>query len=294
MTVSATAAESVLVETPYGRVHVTDTTGKSPALVLMHGFPDDSRIYNQLTPHLAARRAVSIDFHGFGRSDRPTTSELLPGQRETELAAVLDARELDQVVLVGHDASGPVAIDYTLSHPTRIKRLVLMNTYYGHADTLRLPEMIRLFADPDLSPLADAIVAEPQMIQWLLAHTLRQFGYPDDNPPGVAAASIIPQFFGDADAPHALTAIRAWIATVFTELAAQDRRIATGALKALTVPVTIAFGADDTYLNPDLAQHLAGLFGHADLHLIDDANHWPQWDQPERTAQLILEHSERP
>jgi 2-hydroxy-6-oxonona-2,4-dienedioate hydrolase len=278
----------MMIKTPYGRVHTTVTAGEGPALVLLHGFPDDSRIYNRLTPHLAQRRVVSIDFHGFGRSDRPTASELAPGQREGELGAVLDALDLDQVILVGHDGSGPVVVDYALNHHTRVKRLVLMNTYYGSANVMRLPEMIRIFADPDLRPLADAIVADPQVVQWLLAYTLRQFGYPDDNPPGVAAASIFPQFFGDTKAPPAVTAIRAWVATIFPELATQDRRIAAGDLKALTMPVTIAFGANDTYLTPSLAQHLADLFSDADLHLIDHANHWPQWDQPERTAQLIL------
>jgi haloalkane dehalogenase len=49
----------------------------------------------------------------------------------------------------------------------------------------------------------------------------------------------------------------------------------------------LIFGAADDYLNPALARHLAGLFPRADLRLIDDASHWPQWDQPEIVAKLI-------
>jgi pimeloyl-ACP methyl ester carboxylesterase len=59
------------VPTKLGRLHVSDRPGDEPALVLMHGFPDDSRIYNRLAPLLSPRRAVAFDFLGHGASDRP-------------------------------------------------------------------------------------------------------------------------------------------------------------------------------------------------------------------------------
>jgi len=40
-------------------------------------------------------------------------------------------------------------------------------------------------------------------------------------------------------------------------------------------------------LNPDVALHLARLFTSADVHLIDNASHWPQWDRPDTVAALI-------
>ncbi len=74
---------------------------------------------------------------------------------------MLDSLELEHVVLVGHDASGPDAIDYALSEPSRIAHLILLNTFYGHAPMLRLPEMIRLLADQQLAPLAEAMINDP-------------------------------------------------------------------------------------------------------------------------------------
>jgi len=35
------------VETPHGRVYVTEIPGGDPPIVLMHGFPDDHRIYDK-------------------------------------------------------------------------------------------------------------------------------------------------------------------------------------------------------------------------------------------------------
>ena len=45
--------------------------GRGPAIVLMHGFPDDLHLYDRLVPELAGRRVVSFDFLGWGASDKP-------------------------------------------------------------------------------------------------------------------------------------------------------------------------------------------------------------------------------
>ena len=74
---------------------------------------------------------------------------------------------------------------------------------------------------------------------------------------------------------------------LFAALDQQDAHVAAGDLASLDLPVTLIFGATDDYLSPDLARHLAGLFPHADVHPIDDASQWPQWDQPAIVARLI-------
>ncbi len=273
------------VQAPGDDLHVVDQPGDGPAIVLLHGFPDDWRIYQNLIGHLAPRRAVAFDFLGYGHSARPQHPD--PGQHETELTAVLDTLGIERAVLVGHDAGGPVAVNVTLANPGRVARLVLMNTYYGTAPQLRFPEMIRLFADQNFTPLADAMTSDPDQRMWLLGHTGRQFGLAPLTPGGVGLTSVVPQFFGEIGTPDALPAIRAWTAALFPALAGQDATIASGRLADLDVPVSLIYGARDPYLNPALARHLATLFSHADLHLIDAASHWPQADQPETVAQLV-------
>lgn len=282
------STQSHFIQTRFGRLHLRETPGEAAPILALHGFPDDSRIYDRLAPYLSPRRVLALDFGGFGHSDRIDYAELPDQRREDEVGASLDALGLQTVTLIAHDASGAVAINYTLAHPEQVDHLVLLNCYYGNDPVLRLPEMIRLLGDPNFAPLADALVSDPKMRGWLLAHTRRQFGYAVDDPDGVAAASIVPQFFGESDWPDALVAIRVWLKTLYPELARQDRHIAAGDLRALDVPVTVAFGRDDAYLNVNVAAHLAAQFPHARLHLIDDASHWPQWDQPEATANIIL------
>lgn len=273
------------VPVPGGDLHVVDQPGTEPAIVLLHGFPDDWRIYAKLLPHLAPRRAIAFDFLGYGHSARPEHPDAV--QHEAELTAVLDTLGIEGAVLAGHDAGGPVAVNVTLASPGRVARLVLMNTYYGTARQLRFPEMIRLFADQNFTPLADAMISNPDQRMWLLSHTGLQFGLDSLNPDGVALTSVVPQFFGESDAPDSLAAIRAWTGALFPALADQDAAIAAGRLAALDLPVSMVYGALDTYLNPDLARHLASLFRRAEVHLIGDAAHWPQADQPERVAHIL-------
>jgi haloalkane dehalogenase len=276
-----------LVDTPNGRVFIREMPGADPPIVLMHGFPDDHRIYDKLLPRLSPRRVVVFDWLGYGRSDRLDVGAFIPDDHESELAAVLDELDITRAVLVGHDASGPDAVGFSLAHTQRVAHLVLLNTIFGHQPSLRLPEMIRLLADPAFTPLADAMVSDDGQRLWLLQHTADRWGLDALDPDGLALQSILPQFFGDADQPDALAAVRAWTADLFDGLDRQDALIDSGALGHLDVPISIIFGETDRYLNPSLAAEIAGLFKDPSFHLVQDASHWPQYDQPELVAQLL-------
>src|SRR5580700_11739332 len=90
-----------LLDTPHGRVFVREIPGEDPPIVLMHGFPDDHRIYDKLLPRLSPRRVVAFDFAGYGRSDRNGGAHFSPEEHGAEITAVLDALGIDQAVLAG-------------------------------------------------------------------------------------------------------------------------------------------------------------------------------------------------
>ena len=281
-----------LVETPNGTLFVREIPGDDPPVVLMHGFPDDHTVYEGLLPLLSPKRAVVFDWQGYGRSERPERPELggfSMKEHAAELEALLDALDIERAVLVGHDASGPDAVAFAIAHPQRVAHLVLLNTIFGHLPSLRLPEMIRLLADPDLVPLADAMVNDDAQRLWLLQFTADHWGMDALDPNGIAVQSILPQFFGSVDQPDALPAIRAWTAGLFDSLREQDKLVDSGALGGLEVPVSIIFGESDRYLSPSLAGEIAGLFSDPSLHLVPDASHWPQHDQPRVVADVVAD-----
>ncbi len=85
-----------------GDVYARDHPGDGPALVLMHGFPDNLGIYDDLVPHLvrAGRRVIRFDFLGFGASDKPAGARYSFPQQLVDLEVVVGHFALDEVVLV--------------------------------------------------------------------------------------------------------------------------------------------------------------------------------------------------
>jgi haloalkane dehalogenase len=149
-----------LVPRADAHLSVREYPGTGPAFVLMHGFPDNLHIYDRLVPLLRGRHVVTFDFLGWGGSGKPASYAYTSKNQEGDLDALVAFLHLEQVIPVAHDASGPVAINWSLDHPERVASLVLLNTYYADTPTLRFPEFIRLFADPTYASLMQAFIQD--------------------------------------------------------------------------------------------------------------------------------------
>jgi haloalkane dehalogenase len=255
--------------------------GTGPAVVLMHGFPDNLHIYDRLIPYLGDRQVITFDFLGWGASDKPIDYPYTSKQQEGDLQAVLDALGVEQVVLVPHDASGPVAINWALDHPERVSALVLLNTYYADAPTLRFPEFISLFADPAYAALTRAMAKIPDVARWLLTWQGAQFSSGEQGQETLLPM-VLPQF---ADTPSTFPAFIALTSDLHATLQADTQRLPL--LKTFDRPVRIIFGAGDPYLNPGVAEHFHEAFPTSELFLLHKG-HWPQLDGPEEVARLLL------
>jgi pimeloyl-ACP methyl ester carboxylesterase len=131
------------------RIDAREYPGQEPAIVLLHGFPDNLHLYDRLLPHLnPPRRVITFDLLGWGASDKPTRYPYTATNQTGDLDAVITHLQLGSVVLIAHDASGPPAINWALEHPQRVAGLVLLNTYYCAMPGLRSPEAIWLFSTP--------------------------------------------------------------------------------------------------------------------------------------------------
>jgi haloalkane dehalogenase len=259
--------------------------GTGAPVILMHGFPDSTHLYDRLVPHLAGRRlVVRFDFLGWGRSDKPTGYPYTAANQADDLAAVVAAVDAQsgagQLVLVAHDASGPPAIDWALANPGRVAALVLLNTYYHWTPGLRRPPAIALYSTPGIRAAARALVRRrPDLDRRLYAWQVGRFIHDPQ-----VRAQLVPQLY-----EQFLPARPAFwrlnddlLTTVFT----RRRRIQE--LRRFAPPVKVIFGARDRYLNPRVARSFATLFPHSELHLIDRAGHYVQVDQPQQVANLIL------
>src|SRR5215469_16504757 len=149
--------EHVVQRGPY-HLYAREYPGEEPAIVLLHGFPDNLHLYDRLLPWLiTSRRVVTFDFLGWGESEKPAGYPSTAANQVGDLDAVIAQLKLEQVVLVAHDASGPPAIDWALAHPERLAALMLLNTYYCRMRNLRPPEAIRLMSTPLVRTVARAV-----------------------------------------------------------------------------------------------------------------------------------------
>ena len=83
------------------------TRGSGAPIVLMHGFPDNTHLYDRLRPYLTrGEPVVRFDFLGWGRSDKPAGYPYTAANQVGDVDAVVDAVAghvgADQVVLVAH------------------------------------------------------------------------------------------------------------------------------------------------------------------------------------------------
>jgi pimeloyl-ACP methyl ester carboxylesterase len=272
------------------KLYAREYAGSGPALVLLHGFPDNLHIYDRLIPFLANanRHVVAFDFLGFGASDKPADYKYTFEQQTGDIQTVVDFLKLEKVVPVAHDAGGVAAIDYVLANPQRIGNMCLLNTFYGDAPTLRFPELIALFADPDLKAFSQAILSDPKQVEFLLTFQERQFqtGVPPElkDVMNKYLQPIINNNF--AQHPSAGPAFAQLTGGLNPQLKLNDKHLSQ--FGELTLPISIIWGQGDPYLNTGVAKDFAERLKKSSLHLVD-AGHWPQIDRPELVAKLLLE-----
>jgi pimeloyl-ACP methyl ester carboxylesterase len=94
-----------------------------PHVVFLHSGISDRRSWDEVSDLLSPDMdVVAYDRRGFGvTAYRPERHDQV-----VDLLAVLDGLELDEVVLVGNSRGGEIALDFTLTHPSRVAALVLV------------------------------------------------------------------------------------------------------------------------------------------------------------------------
>lgn len=94
-----------------------------PALVLLHGFALDSRVWRRQVEALAEDyRILLVDLPGFGPQARPV-GEVQPG---AEIARAMDNAGLVRAHLIGASYGAAAAVDFALQSPKRVESLTLV------------------------------------------------------------------------------------------------------------------------------------------------------------------------
>ncbi|ODU62296.1 MAG: alpha/beta hydrolase [Acetobacteraceae bacterium SCN 69-10] len=105
-----------------------------PAVVLLHGFPDDVRTWDGVAPALAAAgcRVLVPWLRGYGPTRFLDPATPRSGQQAAlgaDLLALLDALGIGQATLAGYDWGGRAACVVAALWPRRVRGLVSINGY---------------------------------------------------------------------------------------------------------------------------------------------------------------------
>lgn len=266
-------------------IYVREYPGKEPAIVLLHGFPDNLHLYDRLIPYMyGQRRVVTFDFLGWGDSGKPVGHPYTSKNQISDLDAVINQLQLDHMVLVAHDASGPPAIDWALNHPDQAAALVLLNSYYCAMPTLKAPEAIWLFSTPIVRNVARFVSGLfghclfRRMYRWQVGRFFRDTE---------VSAEFLPLLYRQFDAkPSARPAFYGLNEDLGPTIRSHTSMIPK--MKEFKRPVRIIFGEADPYLNKGVARTFHEMFPTSDLFLLSGARHFVQMDEPEEVARLIL------
>lgn len=100
-----------------------------PPLVLLHGFDSSLLEFRRLLPLLAQyRQTWAIDLLGFGFTERSPDLAVSPQTIKTHLYYFWKTLIAQPMILVGASMGGAVALDFTLSYPEIVTKLVLIDS----------------------------------------------------------------------------------------------------------------------------------------------------------------------
>ena len=246
--------------------------GEGEPIVLLHGIPTWSYLYNDVMPQLAEQyRVIAPDFLGHGWSDRRDRFDRSLVTQAKMILRFLDALELDQVNLVGHDTGGGVSLILAIEAPNRIDRLILANIVAY--DSWPIDDMLMLG-----HPLWKH-KSNQEIIEYL------QEGLAD----GIARSERLTALFqAGIVAPYAddegkISLIRnaAALNTNHT-MALIDRH------SAISAPTLLLWGVDDPWQRIEDGERLAQEIPNAQLVRVKNASHWIPQDAPNEFAQEAL------
>ncbi len=236
-----------------------DLEGTGPAVLLLHAFPLNRRMWAPQQEALRGEaRILAVDFRGFGESD------LSPGPYSLEdlaedVLGLAHSLGITSAVVVGLSMGGYVAFRLVERAPEFVRALVLADTRAeadtpeGRAGRLVLAERAQ----------REGLAALEQFLRGLFGPTTRA------SRPEVVA--LLRQIIGDPPGEALAGALRALA----------DRPDSRPLLAAITAPTLVLVGEEDGLTTPESAHVIADGIRGARLVVLPQAGHLSNLETPE-------------
>ncbi|MGH2684356.1 MAG: alpha/beta fold hydrolase, partial [Actinomycetota bacterium] len=251
--------------------------GEGPPIVLLHGLAATKLSYLPLLPALAKRyRVIVPDLPGHGESTKRRGSYSPPAFARTVLA-LMDQLSVERAAVIGNSMGGRIALEVAAEAPDRVEALVLLDPA---AAGLPFPLYARLLG---LLPIGVGAVPVPWRKRLVVAGIRQLFADPDRLPRNayLAGADEFIRIYRSGRARVALLSAMRGLMSDEPE-AFWDRAAAT---EARTL---ILWGQKDRLVPVRLGRQLARRMPDAELVVLPNVGHVPQFEVPEQTRELVL------
>jgi len=260
------------------KIHYNDG-GDGETVVMLHGSGAGASSWANFSRNVdgfvaAGFRVLLIDLPGWGKSD-PIVIE--SGFRNVINAAavkgVLDALEIDTVYLVGNSMGGMTSLQFVVSYPDRVRKLVTMGGGAGGSNILTpmptegIKRLNELYVEPteaNLNRMLDIFVYDTSRLTPDLREIRHQnmMRHPEHLENFAKSARVNPTHQAIPEVANNLAGIKA--------------------------PVLIIWGSGDRFVPLEAGMRLLAI-PDSRLHVFNQCGHWAQWEHAEAFNRLVID-----
>ena len=264
------------------RLHHLDWGGAGqPPIVLLHGIRLHAHCWSDFARRFCgAFHILALDARGHGDSGWSEAGDYHMHTYYEDLCAVMDARELQQVVLIGHSLGARTSMLYTHLHPERVSRLVLVDMGAGLPKPIDRKDFSRITETPppqdfgsheEAADYLAAILkqAPREMIDESVEQGMRR------REDGRYVWKYDPRLGGP---PQPIPGKREWDLWE--------------AVKTITCPTLLLRGEHSRVVTPEIAERMSAEMSDCRQEVIANAGHALFTDQPESFARNVGEFLE--
>lgn len=245
--------------------------GHGEPIILLHGIPTWSFLYNEVIPLLADNyRVIAPDFLGHGYSDRRDFFDRSLLAQTEMILRFMEHLGIERAHFVGHDTGGGVALIMAIHHPERVARLVLTNVVAY--DSWPIDDMVAL-GNPSWRRKTPEEVAE------FLAS-----GLPDGL---FNKERLTPAFRAGIVAPYSDEEGKISIIRNASSLNTNHTTMLVARHSEIKSPTLCLWGVHDPWQTINDGEKLSREIRDARLVRVENASHWIPHDAPGRFAEEI-------
>lgn len=265
------------------RIHVRDTGGNRPPLVLLHGSNASLHTWEPLVRELSGDyRIIRLDLPGHGL----TGANAARSYRVEDMMAALDgtvaALGIDSFILGGNSMGGGISWYYAVEHPAKVRALLLLNAGGMPPRAEDRPPESNIGFRLARSPLGRWIGGEVTP-RSLVRRSLEQ----SVADPGLIDEAMVDRYWELLRFPGNRQA------TIARFSAPRPDPAVAESARQIRVPTLILFGKQDRIINPSAARSFAERIAGSETMLFDNIGHLPMEEAPVQTAAAIRDFLSR-